>query len=117
MTDAGHIDIRLDARDGGRIATLTLANPSRLNAIGAGMMDELIRQAESLAQDQALRAVILTGAGERAFAGGVDIREMAAIDGPQTAPLYTSQNCVWQSPSAVHGLPTGRRTEHAPFTQ
>jgi enoyl-CoA hydratase/carnithine racemase len=93
MTDstAGRIDLSLEARAEGRIATLTIANPSRLNAIGAAMMDALIAQAARLATDDDLRAVILTGAGERAFAGGVDIREMSAIDGPESARAFITR--------------------------
>ena len=88
---AGRIDLVLEDRAEGRVATLTIANPSRLNAIGAAMMDSLIAEADRLAEDPDLRAVILTGAGDRAFAGGVDIREMAAIDGPETARAFITR--------------------------
>src|SRR5215472_13047959 len=88
---AGRIDLAREDRAAGRIATLTIANPARLNAIGADMMDALIGAAEQLSRDAELRAVILTGAGERAFAGGVDIREMAAIDGPETARAFITR--------------------------
>ena len=88
---AGRIDTDFEDRAEGRIATLTFANPERLNAIGAEMMGELIAAANRLAADEALRAVILTGAGERAFAGGVDIREMAAIDGLESARAFITR--------------------------
>jgi enoyl-CoA hydratase/carnithine racemase len=103
MTVAGQIDLSLEDRPQGRIATLTIADPSRLNAIGAAMMDELIEKAGRLAADGDLRAVILTGAGERAFAGGVDIREMAAIDGPKSARAFITR--LHEVCEAVRAIP------------
>lgn len=87
----GRIDLVIEDRADGRIATLAFDNPSKLNAIGAAMMGDFIEAAAALAEDEALRAVIVTGAGERAFAGGVDIREMAAIEGPDTARAFITR--------------------------
>jgi enoyl-CoA hydratase/carnithine racemase len=93
MTTAsdGRIDARIEDRPGGRVATLTFDNPAKLNAIGAAMMTGFVDAAARLAEDAALRAVIVTGAGERAFAGGVDIREMAAIEGPDAARAFITR--------------------------
>jgi enoyl-CoA hydratase/carnithine racemase len=87
----GRIDIRIDDRPAGRIATLAFDNPSKLNAVGADMMSDFVDAAARLAEDDALRAVVVTGAGERAFAGGVDIREMAAIEGPDAARAFITR--------------------------
>ena len=99
----GRIDVRVDERPGGRIATLAFDNPAKLNAIGSGMMADFIDAAARLAGDEALRAVIVTGAGERAFAGGVDIREMAAIEGPDAARAFITR--VHRLCASVRAIP------------
>lgn len=97
------IDLSLEDLEAGRIATLTLNNPARLNAIGPEMMAEFVAEATKLAADESLRAVVITGAGERAFAGGVDIREMAKIEGPDAAREFIGQ--VHACCAAVRAIP------------
>jgi enoyl-CoA hydratase len=105
MTPAsdGRIETRIEDRSQGRIATLVIDNPAKLNALTAGMLTEFVRAAARLAEDEALRAVIVTGAGERAFAGGVDIRAMAAIEGPDAARAFITQ--VHAICAAVRAIP------------
>src|SRR5580698_8178028 len=105
MTTASepHIDLRTQIRPGGSVAVLTVTNPARLNAIGSAMMRQFIEMAVELSDDEGLRAVIVTGAGERAFAGGVDIREMAAIEGPRDARAFITQ--VHELCATVRALP------------
>ncbi|MCH5675804.1 enoyl-CoA hydratase/isomerase family protein [Streptomyces gilvus] len=55
-----------------RVATVTLDRPDRLNAIDLTMRDELRETWRELRFDDAVRAVVLTGAGERAFCTGLD---------------------------------------------
>ena len=62
--------IRLDVADG--IATITLNRPEKLNAVNGQMIDELIAAADQADADDAVRAVIVTGAG-RAFCAGADL--------------------------------------------
>jgi enoyl-CoA hydratase len=59
------------------IATLTLNRPDKLNAITYGMVDALQTALDSLEADAGVGAVILTGAGERAFSAGADITEFS----------------------------------------
>ena len=59
------------------IAVLTLNRPKVLNALNTETLDELRRTILALKHDEAVRAVILTGAGEKAFAAGADINELA----------------------------------------
>lgn len=70
-------NIRVDKRP--PIAVVTLDRPKALNALNAETLGELGSAFEDLAADQAIRAVLLTGAGGRAFAAGADIRELAAM--------------------------------------
>jgi enoyl-CoA hydratase len=73
-------ELLLVERDGA-VATLTLNRPAVLNALNAELLERLERAVAGLHGDPDLRAVILTGAGERAFAAGADIAELAALDG------------------------------------
>jgi enoyl-CoA hydratase len=64
----------------GSVATITLDRPEVLHALNSTMFDELERLFTHLAADPAVRAVILTGAGDRAFAAGADIRALTETD-------------------------------------
>lgn len=61
----------------GAIATVTLNNPERLNALSAAMWDRLGKAFASLNDDERLRCIVIRGAGEKAFAAGADIANFA----------------------------------------
>ena len=63
-----HILYSVDAA----IATITLNRPDVLNAYTPDMGDEIVAAFREAAQDDGVRAVILTGAGERGFCAGAD---------------------------------------------
>ena len=67
-------------RCGGRIAVVSVDNATKLNVVGAALLDELCGALASCAQEAGLRAVVLRGGGDRAFIGGADIAEMAELD-------------------------------------
>lgn len=71
----------------GGIATVTLNRPQKLNAINYAMADALMAVLDALESNAAVGAVILTGAGERAFSAGGDIHEfsMSVRDGTAIA--------------------------------
>jgi enoyl-CoA hydratase len=56
------------------VALVTLDNPP-MNALSSTLLDELEAEIDSLDTDDAVRAIVLTGAGERAFVAGADIKE------------------------------------------
>ncbi|HEX7148187.1 MAG TPA: enoyl-CoA hydratase/isomerase family protein, partial [Actinomycetota bacterium] len=64
----------------GRVATVTLDRPEALNAISTELAVELAEAVEPLATDPGIRAVVLTGAGERAFCVGADLKQRAGFD-------------------------------------
>lgn len=68
------MSIDLERRDA--VAVLTLNRPEALNALSPGMLDDLERLLGEVDTDPALRAVVLTGAGEKAFCAGADIGHM-----------------------------------------
>ncbi|MER8371839.1 crotonase/enoyl-CoA hydratase family protein [Mesorhizobium sp. M1396] len=65
-----------ETRDG--IAILTLNRPEKLNALNYALIDRLLAILDDIEIDDGVRAVILTGAGERAFSAGGDIAEFSA---------------------------------------
>jgi enoyl-CoA hydratase len=69
--------IAVEVADG--VATITLNRPKVLNALSAELIRELHAALDVLERDPWLRAVILTGSGEKAFAAGADIGELAAL--------------------------------------
>jgi enoyl-CoA hydratase/carnithine racemase len=64
----------------GRVATVTLDRPEALNAISTELAADLAEAVEPLATDPGVRAVVLTGAGERAFCVGADLKQRAGFD-------------------------------------
>ncbi|MGH9397873.1 MAG: enoyl-CoA hydratase/isomerase family protein [Terriglobia bacterium] len=67
-----------ETRDG--ISTITLNRPDKLNALNHTVLRELRHCFESIETDVSVRAVIITGAGDRAFAAGADVKELASLD-------------------------------------
>lgn len=64
-----------------RLATITLNRPEALNALNAKMLSELTMAFEHLSMAADVGAIILTGAGDKAFAAGADIKDMAGLNG------------------------------------
>jgi enoyl-CoA hydratase len=63
----------------GPIATITLDRPEKLNAVTPEMLEGLDAALASIEADDAVRVVVLTGAGERAFCAGADINAWASL--------------------------------------
>ncbi len=98
------IDLRLDDRgDAGRVATVVIDNAPKLNCLSKGVRDGLIDTFQRLGRDERLRAVVLTGAGDRAFAGGADVRELAALRDEPDAKAFITE--VHRCCHAVRQLP------------
>lgn len=75
MAEAG-IDVKISERGSGRIATVAIDNRKKLNCLSTPLNVALRDAFERLADDAGLRAVVLTGAGERSFIGGADLDEL-----------------------------------------
>jgi len=86
MSSEPGIDVAIDARG---VATVTLANAAKLNTLNTPVMRKLVAAVQQLGRDETLRAVVLGGAGDRAFIGGADITEMASLD-PNSARAFIS---------------------------
>jgi enoyl-CoA hydratase/carnithine racemase len=86
----------------GRIARLTIAREEKLNALDPETIAALTAAARALHDDAALRAVVLTGAGERAFIGGADIGTMLTLDADGAQAFITS---LHEAIAAVRAIP------------
>lgn len=98
LVDAMNFEnIRVEKR--GAFATVTLDRPKVLNALNTATFAELDAAFDELAADAKVRVVLLTGAGERAFAAGADIRELDSV-GPGEGKAF-----------ALHGQAVFRKIE------
>jgi enoyl-CoA hydratase/carnithine racemase len=98
------IDLRFDDRGAaGRVATVIIDNAAKLNCMSRPVRDGFLAAFAELARDDRLRAVVVTGAGGRAFIGGADVRELAALrDEPEAEAFITE---VHRCCDAVRRLP------------
>jgi enoyl-CoA hydratase len=83
------IDMRLDFREGGAVAFITVDNQRKLNILGRALMREFIAAIGELGTRDDLRAIVITGAGERAWIGGANILEMAELDAQSAREFIT----------------------------
>jgi len=97
-------DVRVvvEEREGGRVATVTVDHQAKINILGRARTERLRDAFLRLADDAELRAVVLTGAGDRAFIGGADITEMVELE-PGTARTFITTLHV--ACAAIRDLP------------
>src|SRR4029077_19668798 len=76
----GSVKVLVEERKLGPIARVTIENSAKLNTLGSHLMIAFIGELEALGRRDDLRAVVLTGAGEKAFIGGANIFEMRGLD-------------------------------------
>ncbi len=107
--------------DADGIAVVTINRPDTLNALNAQVFSDLAALLEVLRTDDTIRAVIITGAGPKAFVAGADIRELADVDSAQGEALSARGQAVFrglerlQKPviAAVNGFALGGGCELA----
>ena len=73
------------------MAFVIIDNAARLNVLNSPLMIAFADAFAHLERDDDLRAVVVTGAGERAFVGGADVDEMAGLDGPDAARAFITR--------------------------
>ncbi|MGC6512127.1 MAG: enoyl-CoA hydratase [Parvibaculales bacterium] len=74
----------LTIETGGGVAVMTMNRPEAMNALSIGLRNEMIDAFARLDADEQVHVVVLTGAGDRAFSAGVDLREMGADETSST---------------------------------
>ena len=113
-----------ETREYGRIVVMTMNRPERMNALGGGLREAVYAGFERFARDEDAWVLVLTGAGDRAFCVGNDLKETADIrrglaNGPAAIrlpyPLNETMD-LWKPmrkpegdplPGVVHGAPGG----------
>lgn len=80
--------VRVERSD--RIVTVMIDRPEVLNALSASVLMELSVAFEHIARDEAIRGVILTGAGDRSFVSGADISELLALTEETAQPYFAA---------------------------
>lgn len=77
----------ISRRDDGAITVLTIERPKQLNALNGACIAELAAEVAKINLDSSVRAVVLTGSGEKAFVAGADITEFSNFDVDQAQEL------------------------------
>ncbi|MDA0328332.1 MAG: enoyl-CoA hydratase-related protein [Gemmatimonadetes bacterium] len=116
MTDA---PVLVEIRDD-HIAVISLNRPDKLNALNAEVRGVLMETFDALAEDDAVRAVVIHGMGEKAFVAGADITEFAARTADEQRAVYRTKRiyeAVADFPkpviAAIHGFCIGGGSELA----
>src|SRR5947207_6210404 len=99
---AASVGVLIEERKPGTVARVTIENGAKLNTLDSHLMIAFVSELEALAKRDDLRAVLLTGAGDKAFIGGADIFEMATLDAEHAEAFIT---LVHRSCNALRELP------------
>jgi len=111
--------LRIDRRDG--VCTLTLHRPEAMNSLSMDLLGALHRALDEIAFDPEVRCVIVTGAGDKAFCAGADLKERAGMDenevrrcvGLIRGVMDKVENLPMPTIAAVNGVALGGGTELA----
>ncbi|PHK96794.1 enoyl-CoA hydratase [Pseudoroseomonas rhizosphaerae] len=112
---SGNDDILFQTLDNG-IARVTFNRPQARNAFTFEMYERLAAYCQEVAEDKSVRAIILTGAGDKAFAAGTDINQFRAFKTPEDAIQYEErisriisvlESCPKPTIAAINGACTG----------
>ena len=80
MGSDGRVSLVSVARSENGVARLTIEHAAKANSLSVLLMTQMIDALDTLAADAGLRALVVTGAGGKAFIGGANVDEMAAVD-------------------------------------
>jgi enoyl-CoA hydratase len=90
-----YANIRLEKRP--PLGVITLDRPKVLNALNADTLHELDEACKELGSDESIRVVLLAGAGDRAFAAGADLRELAAVTAEEGKTLALRGQAIFRA--------------------
>jgi len=102
----------LITRDDG-VATVTLNRPEAMNALSKALRADLAAAMREVAGDDSIRAIVLTGAGTRAFTAGLDLKELGAdtsnlgaanATGADENPVKAIELCPQPVIGAINGV-------------
>ena len=104
-------EILIDRR--GPVAIVTLNRPHALNALSQSLIRALTRTVDELAAEDAIRVLVLTGSGDKAFSAGLDLKELGSNpallgmvegDGPRPNPVRALELCPKPVIGAINGV-------------
>jgi len=94
----------LDVAQHGPVRLLTLNRPEAMNALSAALAGLLLKAVRDAEADAATRAVVLAGAGDKAFCTGADLKERRGMTAEekwaQAGSLWCVNQAIWDSPKA-----------------
>jgi enoyl-CoA hydratase len=104
-----------------KIFTITINRPEKMNALNKMVLEELDKVMDEVYNDKNIEAVIITGAGEKAFVAGADISEFTLVNDNEGAALakkgqdvfFKIENCPKPVIAAVNGFALGGGCELA----
>ena len=70
----------LETRPGGLVARITVDDPRKLNILSRAALRELVEATREMETNPLVRAVVITGAGDKAFVGGADLEALGSLD-------------------------------------
>ena len=97
----------------GAVAVVTLNRPEAMNALSRALRSDLARAMREVNDDDSIRAVVLTGAGTRAFTAGLDLKELGAdtsnlgaanAEGAEENPVKAIEQCKKPVIGAINGV-------------
>jgi enoyl-CoA hydratase len=103
----------IEVRRDGTIAQVVLNRPEAMNALSKALRKALFETMEALSGDPEIAVIILTGAGERAFTAGLDLKELAGdadamadatTDQPDANPVRAVERCPKPVIGAINGV-------------
>src|SRR3954471_15273035 len=107
-------ELLYEVRDG--VAYVTFNRPQARNALTFAMYDKLAGICDAANADKSIRAILITGAGDKAFAAGTDISQFRTFDKEEDALAYEAridrvmnaiERCRVPTVAAIHGACTG----------
>ncbi len=84
------------------ILTITINRPSKLNALNAGTFSDLRDAFTKAKSHEGLKAIIITGSGEKAFVAGADITEFNDLNADQAAELSARGHAIFNTIETMH---------------
>lgn len=95
----------------GNVAIVTMNRPEAMNALSSALREELAKAMVAVDADDSIHAVVLTGAGQRAFTAGLDLKELgtqglgaANAETPQANPVKAIEQCRKPVIGAINGV-------------
>src|SRR5450432_3781176 len=98
-----YLTVRHETHANGRVAYVAIDNQKKLNSLSSAVMAQFVEALHHLSADPDLRAVVLSGAGGKAFIGGASIDEMAEVASPEAARAFIRK--VHACCKAIRDLP------------